>query len=101
MNIFTIHFATINTIQKVLAGIHTQEFTIHFATINTKKNNTWKSCKTQFTIHFATINTRKLGFKIKSFNDLQYTLLLLIPTGADINNAQMRFTIHFATINTS
>ena len=55
--IFTLHFATINTIPFWLATISAILFTLHFATINTNDTNSVKSPTKTFTLHFATINT--------------------------------------------
>ena len=57
MKIFTIHFATINTVAKNFEEFEDSIFTIHFATINTPTDTGLKSKSITFTIHFATINT--------------------------------------------
>ena len=57
---FTIHFATINTIEKRAIQHPQYKFTIHFATINTSYNYTDFLPFQGFTIHFATINTVNL-----------------------------------------
>ena len=77
-DLFTIHFATINT--KCLEN-YTESyysFTIHFATINTIHHIYSKQEKIQFTIHFATINTKDKYKNEFEITHLQYTLLLLI-----------------------
>ena len=68
-------------------------FTIHFATINTLVTKYIPNGIALFTIHFATINTLVLLLSLLPFSHLQYTLLLLIQTKLDqlknnINNLQ-------------
>ena len=77
-NIFTIHFATINTVDYATGEFLDDIFTIHFATINTKCHQALSYPCALFTIHFATINTRLCHFSDKNITYLQYTLLLLI-----------------------
>ena len=54
------------------------KFTIHFATINTLEYVNMKLKETGFTIHFATINTFSCTILFSNHQNLQYTLLLLI-----------------------
>ena len=53
-------------------------FTIHFATINTVLSAANLTIFSLFTIHFATINTEDNILIFYNFENLQYTLLLLI-----------------------
>ena len=53
-------------------------FTIHFATINTLYYKAIFQVPKTFTIHFATINTSIAMSSYSTYQDLQYTLLLLI-----------------------
>ena len=76
---FTIHFATINTIDYAYIFLVEIVFTIHFATINTKSFILLLYAHWEFTIHFATINTALEKIKESDFLHLHYTLLLLIP----------------------
>ena len=78
MKIFTIHFATINTVAKNFEEFEDSIFTIHFATINTPTDTGLKSKSITFTIHFATINTQRFSLYFFLLHYLQYTLLLLI-----------------------
>ena len=77
--LFTIHFATINTLSLLQMCDVCHAFTIHFATINTEKETHIELYKDTFTIHFATINTYVNTDIDNIIRDLQYTLLLLIP----------------------
>ena len=54
---FTIHFATINTMDSKKSNKYIESFTIHFATINTEDDVLKAGITSAFTIHFATINT--------------------------------------------
>ena len=60
-------------------------FTLHFATINTLKRMIMETMENLFTLHFATINTGKLIDFVGDTIDLHYTLLLLIlPTSLPV-----------------
>ena len=123
-DLFTIHFATINTPQK-LQGIQIWKdlqytllllilnsdvsnnsksllFTIHFATINTCYL-IW-CCVTHFifTIHFATINTSIFSDQLLSRLRFTIHFATINTENIEINgDVVLKFTIHFATINTS
>ena len=55
--LFTLHFATINTLFFSILICNLSPFTLHFATINTKTSIYRSEIVNVFTLHFATINT--------------------------------------------